>query len=53
MRLGALETALAGTAKSLRRPAIGFHLGHYLLLKPDPSTTAGEGGLRHALTQWP
>ncbi len=53
MRLGALETALAGAAKSLRCTAIGFHLGHYLLLKPDPSTIAGEGGLRHAVMQWP
>jgi hypothetical protein len=53
MRLGALEATLAGAAKSLRCPAIAFHLGHYLLLEPDPSTIAGEGGLRRAVMQRP
>ena len=31
VRLGAFKAALASTAKSLRRTAIGFHLRHYLL----------------------
>jgi hypothetical protein len=53
MRLGALEATLAGAAKSLRCPAITFHLRHYGLLEPDPSTIAGEGGLRLVLTQRP
>jgi hypothetical protein len=30
--LGALELTLSGAAKTFRRPTVGFHLGHYLLL---------------------
>jgi hypothetical protein len=29
MRLGAFKAAFAGAAKTLRSPAITFHLGHY------------------------
>ena len=46
MRLGAFKATLAGAAKSLRCTAIGFHLRHYKLLRPDPCKIAGEGGPR-------